>query len=159
MIDDDVNLDDLERLDRATFIHQEREQNAIELTRDRERLRQRVLNAPYQAPDPVQQWREDADRREQAKAAETRRRHAKEDCDRALEADLAEAHGLLEDAVALIDHLQNENAELKGKGKRDRRRPKKSELEVVDLPAGFLAPKGDAQWPDLVFSQPKLTRR
>jgi hypothetical protein len=159
MNDDDVDLDDLgERLDRAAYIRHARQENAAELARDRASLRERVLNAPFRGPDPVQQWREDADRKTAAVKAETQRRLAKEDRERALEQDVAELQQLLEDALRLVDQLLAERDEVEGKrSPRARSRPKKPGLEIVDLPSGFLTPK---YGPDgLVYSQAKMTRR
>jgi hypothetical protein len=89
----------------------------------------------------------------------TARRHDQESRELALEADLAEVNGLLQDAVRLIDELLARLDELEGNSKNQRRRRRKpATAEPIDLP-NFLGPKRLPAWPDLVFSQPLATRR
>jgi hypothetical protein len=160
MTDDNIDADDLdERLDRAAFIRHEREQNSIELARAKDRLRERVLNTPFYAPDPVQQWREDADRRTAAVEAETQRRHAKEDRERALEQDVAELQQLLADALALVDQLLAERDEGEDKRSPRARRKPKPAPEIITLPAGFLGPRNHPEMPNVRVTQPIITRR
>jgi hypothetical protein len=157
--DDYLDAED-ERLDRQIYVRRLREQNSIELERDRARLRERVLNTPFYAPDPVQQWKEDADRRTAAVERETRRRHRKEDRELALEQDVAELQQLLADALALVDQLLAErDDEVEGKRSPRPRRTPKPESEIITLPAGFIGPRHHPEMKNVRVTQPLVTKR
>jgi hypothetical protein len=121
-----------------------------------ERIHREAFDRPLS--DPVQEWRDWHNARAAEREAETRRRHRQENRERALEQDVSELQQLLADALRLVDQLLEE-AEANGASKGKRRKPTRSEPEVVTLPSGFLGPRHHPEMPNVRVTQPIITRR
>jgi hypothetical protein len=160
MTDDDIDADErdrqVERMLEARYQRELAQQDLAGIPAESRALLQRLMRQPL--PDPVETWKRDADERERLLQAETRRRHRQESREAQLEQDVAELHQLLIDALALVDQLMVENNELKANGKRHK--PKRSEPEIISLPAGFLdGPRHHPELSDVRVTQPIITRR